>query len=246
MPSHRSTEDIRRASPPALLLPSRAPRATVTVGLAAVVLVAAFGLLISKTGWMTRADLRGVEALNALHTGLLGALGAVVYRIFSPVEAVALTVVIVAVLWVVTKDLRVAATFAVTVAVTWLSSDVIKTLVHRARPDHAVIANPLGIVPADASFPSGHMVFVATLAVSFLLLARRSMHRGTVTVVGAVVVVVVAFSLVADGVHYPSDVISSIVWSLGVTPLVLHLSNRYVLPRAFPSRVVSARERTAA
>lgn len=246
MPTHRSTEDLRQETVPALLLPSRTPRATVTLGVAAVVLVTVFGLLIAKTGWMTRADLRGVEALNVLHTGLLGAVGAGVYRVFSPVSAVVLTVVIVGVLWVVTKDLRVAAVFAVTVAVTWLSSDIVKMLVERPRPDHAILTNPLGIAPADASFPSGHMVFVATLAVMFFLLARRSVHRGTVTVIGFVAVLVVAFSLVADGVHYPSDVIASVVWSVAVTPAVLHLVDRYALPRV-PARLAgSTRERTSA
>lgn len=201
--------------------------------IAAIVIVLAFGFVVAKTHAMTHLDLQGDKALNTLHTGALGQLGSAVYTIFSPVEAVLLTVVVCLVIGAVTRNLRVAATFAVTVALTWLSSDIVKVLVHRSRPDPAALPHPFAHQPVDPSYPSGHMVFVATLALTFFILARGKPYRPVVGVVGLVVAVVVGLCLVSDGVHYPSDVIASGVWSIGVAPLVLDLWNRFALPRTY-------------
>jgi undecaprenyl-diphosphatase len=203
----------------------------VAIGIISIVVVAAFGFFVAKTSAMTRLDLGGVQALNRFHSGLLGTFGAAVYKVFSPVEAVALTVVVVLVIWAVSRNIRLAATFAATVAITWIPSDIVKFAVHRVRPDHTAFSNHLAQSPVDSSYPSGHMVFVATLMITFFMLARGTAYRGVVLAVAIVVIVVVAFSLVGDGVHYPSDVLASILWSLGVAPLVLGLWNRYVLPR---------------
>lgn len=217
--------------------PSRADGTAFSV--AGIVVVVAFGFLIAKTHVMTHLDLQGVKALNALHTGVLGALGSVVYRLFSPVEAVALTVLIVVIIWVVSKNVRLAATFAFTVAVTWVSSDVVKLLVHRSRPDATAFPHHLAQRVVDPSYPSGHMVFVSTLALTLFFLARGTRSHILVAVAGAVVTVIVGACLIADGVHYPTDVIASAVWAAAVTPLVLGLSNRHLLPRTYrlPSSV---------
>ena len=221
-----------RTLPGLLRSPQGRPDA-LAFGIVSVVVVAAFGFFVAKTHAMTHLDLEGVKALNRFHTGFLGKLGADVYKVFSPVEAVALTVVIVLIIWAVSRNIRLAATFAVTVAVTWIPSDVVKFLVHRARPDHTAFSNHLAQSPVDSSYPSGHMVFVATLMITFFMLSRGTAYRGIVAVVAIVVVAVVAFSLVGDGVHYPTDVLASILWSLGVAPLVLGLWNRYILPRTY-------------
>jgi undecaprenyl-diphosphatase len=230
----KSTNELSGARPaPGMMRPSEGRSDGTAFSIAAIVVVLAFGFLIAKTRAMTHLDLGGDKALNTLHTGVLRHLGSAVYTIFSPVEAVLLTVVIVLIIWAVTRNLRLAATFAVTVAVTWLSSDIVKMLVHRPRPDRAALSHPFAEHPLDPSYPSGHMVFVATLAIAFFLLARRKPYRPVVAVVGIVVAVIVGLCLVSNGVHYPSDVIASAIWSLGVAPLVLGLWNRFVLPRTY-------------
>lgn len=241
MATHLTGAERRDESLPALLRLTPGRPDTTAFSIAAVVVVAAFGLFIAKTHAMTYLDLQGVKALNPLHTGLIGALGSAVYKAFSPVEAVALTVVVVVIIWAVSRKLRLAGTFALTVAVTWLSSDIVKVLVHRARPDRTAFSHHLAQSPVDPSFPSGHMVFVATLALTFFFLARGKTYRPLVGLVGLVVVVAVAFSLVSDGVHYPTDVFASIIWSLGVAPLVLGLSNRYLLSRTYRTPKTASR-----
>lgn len=193
---------------------------------AAIVIVVAFGALVAKTGAMTRVDLRGDVLLTRWHTGAVGALGSAVYRIFSPAEAIVLTAAVVVVIALVTRHLRLAATFAVVVAGTWVPSAVVKILVDRARPDTAALSHHLTTMPTDPSYPSGHMVFVTSLALAFVFLAHGTRRRPIAIAVGIVAVAVVGLCLVSDGVHYPSDVLASIVWSLGVAPLVLAVCNR--------------------
>lgn len=194
--------------------------------IAAIVIVLAFGFLIAKTAPMTRFDLRGDIALTTLHTGAFGALGSAIYKAFSPAEAIGFTLVVVVVIGVVTRNLRLAATFAIVVAGTWVPSDIVKILVHRPRPDAGALSHHLATMPTDPSYPSGHMVFVTSLALAFFFLSAGTRWRPVAIVVGIVAVVTVGFCLVSDGVHYPSDVLASLVWSLGVAPLVLAVCNR--------------------
>ena len=218
---------------PAILDPIPHATRVVVVGIAAVLVVTVFGLLAARSASVTRFDQSIDVALNQLHTGVVGSIANGVYSLFSPVPAVILTAVLAGLIWAVTRQLRVAVTFAVIVAVTWLPSAVIKALVHRARPDSSMLSHPFTPFPVDASYPSGHTVFITALviAVFFLVSGRRA--RTVAAIVGAIVVAIVAVALLIDGVHFPTDVLASIVWSLAVAPLVLMLWNRFVIPRTF-------------
>ena len=67
------------------------------------------------------------------------------------------------------------------------------------------------------------MAFVATLVMALILIPRGRSFRPLIVVLGAFVVALVAFAPVIDDVHYPSDEVASIVCSVGLAPLVLHL-----------------------
>ena len=170
-------------------------------------------------------------AVNALHTGLLGTSGSALYRDFGPVPAILGTVAITAVILVVRRDLRVASTFAFTVAGTWLSVAVVKLLVDRPRPDAAVMPFPYTPVQHDASYPSGHGTFIVVLVIALVALAPRRL-RPAVTVLGAIVVAFGCFLLVVDGVHWTTDVLASVCWGVGVAPFVRGFWVQLVLPRA--------------
>lgn len=202
-------------------------------GIAALVAVAIYGLVFSKLHAVTQADLSVDQALSRAHVSAVLDVARGIYWLLSPVQAVLLTAVLAALVWWRSRNLRVAITFAVVVALSWLTSDILKIVVHRHRPDANALAHPFLPTPVDPSFPSGHTVFAASLTMAFIFLARNKRFQGWVIAAGAVGTLSVAFAVLYLGVHYPSDVIGSIVWSVGASVLVLTLWNRYVIPRTY-------------
>jgi hypothetical protein len=126
---------------------------TASIGVVAVVLV---GLIIRTTHF----DLATVQFLNGLHHGAIGSLTNTVYTVFGPASAIVGTVVLTIIITALTRNLRVASTFAATIATTWLSLAVVKLIVHRLRPDPNLLHFPFHPAQIDASYPSGHAAFV--------------------------------------------------------------------------------------
>ncbi len=179
-------------------------------------------VLLVVVGFVLRAhpvDAGLARALNSLHVGVLGAVGSAVYTVFEPVPAVLLTVVLTGLVWARTRRLVTAAAFAGVVALTWIPSDLLKVVVGRPRPDGSVLPHPFVPVQPDASFPSGHTVFVVALVLAGLMLVPAGPRRRVLAVLGGVVVLVVATALAVDGVHWPTDVVASVVWALAVAPV---------------------------
>lgn len=226
-PVTHATQGARVSRGTGILRPTTSGTRSIVVAVAAAVLITVCGFVLKAYS----VDLIGDIDLNRLRTGLVGALATGIYHVFSPVPAVLITVVLTAVIWARSKDLRVAAAFAGVVAATWLPSAAIKLLVHRPRPESTLLSHPYTPALTDTSYPSGHTVFVTTLAIALVLVLRNTRWQATATTIGAVVVAVVAVALVTDGVHFPSDVIASIVWALAVAPAVRYVWVDLVMPR---------------
>lgn len=100
-----------------------------------------------------------------------------------------------------------------------LMSYVAKTGLHRLRPSLWEYVSPTGF-----SFPSGHamssMVFVAVLSV----LTWHTRWRGWILTLGSLFVVVIGWTRLYLGVHYPSDILAgwmlSLAWAVGVSLVV--------------------------
>ncbi|GGK89539.1 undecaprenyl-diphosphatase [Curtobacterium luteum] len=183
----------------------------------AAVIVAALVLI----GFLLRAhpvDEPLARSLNAAHTGTAAAVGSAVYAAFEPVPAVLLTVALTALVWIRTRRVATAAGFAGTVALTWITSDLLKLVVARPRPDGSVLPHPFVPVQPDPSFPSGHAVFVTALLLAVLALVPPGRRRRAVAVVGGLGVLFVVLALAVDGVHWPTDLAASVVWALAVAP----------------------------
>ena len=95
----------------------------------------------------------------------------------------------------------------------------VKNLVDRARP---VVAHPVAIAPG-ASFPSGHAFTAAAGALLVVVLLSgeaRPRGRTPVRIVAVVLGVLIGFSRLVLGVHFPSDVLAG--W-FGAAALVFGL-----------------------
>lgn len=121
------------------------------------------------------------------------------------------------------------------VALTWIPSDLAKILVERPRPDAQLLAHPYSPAQVDASYPSGHTVFIAAFVIAALYLLGGTRWFRTALVIGIVLVAVVALSLVIDAVHFPTDVLASIVWSLAVAPAARLVWVDWILARFWPA-----------
>jgi undecaprenyl-diphosphatase len=103
---------------------------------------------------------------------------------------------------------REAALLAVTVVLAWLVNSGIKNLVGRARPQIV----PHLMEAGGNSFPSGHSfnsaVVYISIALAFAAISRRESVRFTVIATALLASMLIAWTRVWLGVHWPSDVIA--------------------------------------
>lgn len=205
----------RRASVSSPILErSPVPLTTIVVAVVVAVVLIIVGFVLRAT----EPDAHLAQALNQLHVGGLALLTNTVYHVFSPAEAIIITVIVTGIIWWRQRDIRPAAAFAGLVAVTWIPSDIVKIIVHRPRPDVHLLAHAYTPYQVDASYPSGHTVFVTALVIGLVYVLRRTRWERLTIVLGTILVIIVLVSLTIDAVHYPTDVLASVVWALGVAP----------------------------
>jgi undecaprenyl-diphosphatase len=127
-----------------------------------------------------------------------------------------------------------AAILAVTVVLADISSEGLKQLYGRPRPDLV----PHGSYVYSASFPSGHSTLsAATFLTLAMLIASLEPNRGTkimVFVLAMLLVLAVGVSRVYLGVHWPSDVLAGWclggAWALAAWTALLRFGGRQALP----------------
>jgi undecaprenyl-diphosphatase len=223
---HATSIGIERASSRPLV-----DIATAVVGAVAVVVL---GFVMKAT----QADEGLVVALNRSHTGWWGALGSAVYRGIEPVPAVVITLIIAVLVWAVSRSLRTAILFGLTVAFTWLPVAAVKVLVDRPRPDAALLTHPFAPLQTDGSFPSGHTAYVVALAIAFWFLLRGTRFAWLPVVLGVIATAVIGLAVVSDGLHFPTDVLGSVIWALTTAAAV-----RWLIVDVIAARI--RRRRTA-
>ncbi|WP_445402041.1 phosphatase PAP2 family protein [Streptomyces sp. LE64] len=109
----------------------------------------------------------------------------------------------------------------VATGVAYLLSELLKTVFDQDRPCRTVAGAAASLVACpergDWSFPSNHATIAGASAVT-LALVRRGLVWVTVPLA-----LLLAFSRVFVGVHYPHDVAAGLLLGAVVAPLVLHL-----------------------
>lgn len=166
-----------------------------------------------------------IPGRNPVLTGLFLTIDAV----FSPLGNI-IILALACLLLVVLKKPLTAIAFGSLVSVGWLSSELGKIAILRLRPP-ADATQALIAEAGHDSFPSGHTAFAAALVWGAVLVLAQTRHQLTVTAVaGAVLVIVVAFSRLYLGVHYPSDVLGSVLISTAAILFWLPVWNRLIEP----------------
>jgi membrane-associated phospholipid phosphatase len=121
------------------------------------------------------------------------------------------------------------------------TTEVLKHVLAEPRPNSLFPGfSPL----PPASWPSGH----ATAAMSLVLasvLAVPGRLRPAAAALGTVLAIAVGYSVLANGLHYPSDVLGGLLvaatWTLGVVAGLLAAEERWPLDRTSSSPPVSLR-----
>lgn len=115
----------------------------------------------------------------------------------------------------------------VAVVVAYLANDVIKSIFDEARPCQ-VITSPTTLQPCpgvgDWSFPSNHSAIAAAAAAAIFMIDRR---LGALAILLALVM---GFSRIWIGAHYPHDVVVGLVVGTVVAIPVMLLARRFVPP----------------
>jgi membrane-associated phospholipid phosphatase len=200
-----------------ILAPTLHPRAVVALAIVAAAAVLGLGLVVRLDPGI---DMAIVIWANGLHPGWVGASTDAVYGFQRVPGAIGLLLGAGALAWWGTRSPRAVVTFVLTVAVTWLPITGIKELVDRPRPDHSLLAQPFASWPADPSFPSGHTGFAVALAMGVWFLVRRTRARPIAAVLCVAYPALIVCTVLIVGVHHPTDVLGSIVWSVAVAPAV--------------------------
>jgi undecaprenyl-diphosphatase len=106
-----------------------------------------------------------------------------------------------------------------------VASEFFKLLVARQRPSPALLFDPLAPETGSNSFPSGHVSFAVALGFAVYFLARGTRWAKVTAVAAAVMALVVAWSRLYIGVHYPTDVAASFLASSAAVVLLAGLWN---------------------
>ncbi|GAA4045479.1 hypothetical protein GCM10023063_35570 [Arthrobacter methylotrophus] len=222
------------------LLPQ--PRYWLLWGIALAAAVLAIGFSVQLVGGLTTNEFGVDQELSRHHVAVLTALAMALNFLFAPVAGVCIVLVIGLYLFLVRRSLVRAFMFVLFACSGWVASEGFKLIVARHRPNPALLFDPLAPETGSNSFPSGHTAFAVALAFALYFLVRGTRWGPITAWAGAVLAVVVAWSRIYIGVHYPSDVVASFLATSAAVIVLAGLWNRYA-PRVLerlPRRTAAA------
>ncbi|WAH99066.1 phosphatase PAP2 family protein [Arthrobacter sp. MMS18-M83] len=218
----RTSAVVRHSVP---LLPQ--PRYWLLWGMALSAVVLAIGFSVQSVTGLTTSELGVDQELSRHHVAGLTTLAMILNFLFAPVAGVCMVLVIGLYQFLVRRSFVRAVVFVLFACSGWAASEVFKLIVARHRPDPALLFDPLSPETGSNSFPSGHTAFAVAFAFALYFLVRGTRWGAITAWAGAVLAVVVAWSRIYIGVHYPSDVVASFLATSAAVIILAGLWNRY-------------------
>ena len=207
----------------------------VPIGVALFALTLTIGFVAKSYGTFS-PDLAVDIEMSEARSPLLNAVGLGINYALSPVGASIILALICAWLLLVRRAPVRSLAFGSMTAVGWLSGAIGKLIVARSRPPtdtvHALVS-----ITGHTSFPSGHTAFAASLALAaILVLAHPGLQRRLAVLAGVLFTAAVGLSRVYIGVHYPTDVLGSVLITTAGILIWLAFWNNLIEPRLLSAR----------
>lgn len=197
-----------------------------SLAVVAYLLVLAGGMLIVGTPAWSPFEDHAVVAVNALHSPVLDIIAHTLNIAFGSIGAMILTLALAVGAGIRFRSWATSVRVMTLIVVPWALSYMLKIIVGRPRPSPAGLTHDTGVDPSTLSYPSGHTAFAAAIMVTLVLLVihgRRGLRMPLIA--AAIVVVLVAgWSRIYLGVHYPTDILASIV----LVPATVIAANRVI------------------
>ena len=123
------------------------------------------------------------------------------------------------------KEQRKSIVFAITIVITMLIKEGVKSIYERQRPTMHRLMEASG-----HSFPSGHTMMAVSLYTMIVYMVwhyvTKPMQRFILTVVACAIATTIALSRIYVGVHYPTDIIGGILCSTALLAIIFSINER--------------------
>ncbi|SDL66537.1 phosphatase PAP2 family protein [Arthrobacter sp. ok362] len=192
--------------------------------------VVALGLAAQLTPGFSAAELGVDQDLSQHHAAALTAVAMALNVVFGPVAGLALIGAAALYIWLFRGGVVKALAFGLVASSGWVASEFFKIIVARQRPNPALLFDPLAPETGSNSFPSGHVSFAVALGFAVYFLARGTRWAKVTAVGAAAMALVVAWSRLYIGVHYPTDVAASFLAASAAVVMLAGLWN-VIAPR---------------
>lgn len=205
--------------------------------------VLALGLGAQLTPGFSATEIGVDQDLSQHHSPALTAVAMALNVVFGPVVGLALIGAAALCIWLFRGGLLKAVAFGLVAISGWVASEIFKIIVARQRPNPALLFDPLAPESGSDSFPSGHVSCAVAVGFALFFLARGTRWAKITAFGAAALALVVAWSRLYIGVHYPTDVAASFLSTSAAVVLLTGLWN-VVMPwlaarRRAPSAVRS-------
>ncbi|MDJ0318760.1 phosphatase PAP2 family protein [Arthrobacter antibioticus] len=197
-------------------------------------MVLVLGFFVVGTPDFTANEFTVDQEMSRSHVGALTVVALALDKVFSPIGGCVMIALMVIFLLIIRRSPLNAVAFGGVTIAGWFASQFFKLVVERQRPNPALLLNPLAPETGSNSFPSGHVALAVGLAWAFWFLLRKGTWAKLAALLAIVVPLVVAWSRLYIGVHYPSDVAASFLAASAAVVLFAGVWNRYqghIIPR---------------